>query len=243
MLILASMPIGNDLDVPFRTIQELSDADLIVAEDLRHLIQFCNKKHIKTKENFVELQYNDKYKDNYEKIIKEIKLGKKVIMLSECGMPTINDPGSEIVEKVKNNNLPYTCIPGPNAGLTALTLSGFNTNNFLYCGFLPKENLNKKNFLLNIKNLQYTSIFLESKNRIIETIDIMIDIFNQEDFFIGINLTSHNEFKSFGKNLLEIKKDVEKYLSKNKYSVITVCIGFQKPTINLNELEIWTSID
>lgn len=163
-LSICATPIGNLEDVSFRLISTLKEADFILAEDTRTTRKLLSRYEIKKKEIISYHQHSETSKT--EHIIKQLKDGKKAALVSESGMPAIQDPGYRIITGCIKDDIPITVIPGPSAALSALVLSGLPTDSFLFIGFLPKAQKKRKDKLEEISSLPYTLIFYESPKRI-----------------------------------------------------------------------------
>ena len=136
VLYLVGTPIGNLSDISSRAINILKNVSLIACEDTRQTRKLTNRFEIKNK----LISFN---KHNslirIPKIINFLKEGKSIALVSDAGMPSICDPGEDLVRNVKINKLETICIPGPSAALTALISSGFPASKFIFEGFLPKK--------------------------------------------------------------------------------------------------------
>ena len=99
-------------------------------------------------------------------IIKELKAGKSIAIVSDAGLPSICDPGEDLVKEVKKNGLNVICIPGPCAALTALVSSGLPSSKFIFYGFLPKKKKDREVILVEIRDSEKTSILFESPHRL-----------------------------------------------------------------------------
>ncbi|MFW6026504.1 MAG: SAM-dependent methyltransferase, partial [Candidatus Woesearchaeota archaeon] len=119
-----STPIGNMRDISNRALDILKSVDLVLCEDTRHTLKIFNKYAINTK---MDSFHKHNYFFKIDNIIKKILEGKKMALVTDAGTPSISDPGKEIVEKLKSNNIKYTHIPGASAFLSAYVLSGFDT--------------------------------------------------------------------------------------------------------------------
>ena len=163
-LFICGTPIGNLGDVSFRLISTLKEVDLILAEDTRTARKLLSRYDIKKKNLLSYHQHTDAGKISH--IIGLMKEGKAAALVSESGMPAIQDPGYRIINECIKNDIPITVIPGPSAALSALVLSGLPTDSFLFVGFLPKTGDKRKEKLTELSGLPYTLIFYESPNRI-----------------------------------------------------------------------------
>ena len=163
VLYLVGTPIGNLSDISPRAINVLKKVNLIACEDTR------NTRKIMTKYNFNNILESFNKINIYKKIPKIIdylKVGQSIAIVSDAGMPSICDPGEEIVLIAKKNNIDVICIPGPCAALTALVTSGFNTSKFVFEGFLPKKNSEREKLLKEISQREQTTVLYESPHRL-----------------------------------------------------------------------------
>jgi len=164
ILYICGTPIGNLEDVSFRLISTLKEADLILAEDTRTIRKLLSRYDIKKKDILSYHQHSDTGKISY--IISLLNKGKTAVLVSESGMPAIQDPGYRIIGECIEKNISLAMIPGPSASLSALVLSGLPTDNFLFVGFLPKKGEKRKEKIVELSDLPYTLIIYESPNRI-----------------------------------------------------------------------------
>ena len=143
MLYFVGTPIGNLKDITYRAVETLKSVDVIACEDTRHSLALLN--HYGIKKPLISYhKFNEK--ESSEKIIEILKEGKNVAVISDAGMPVISDPGSVLVEKLKEIGMPFTAVPGASACTTALLLSGFS-GEFCFIGFLPEKEKDKKELL------------------------------------------------------------------------------------------------
>ena len=162
VLYLVGTPIGNLNDISSRAINILRNVSLIACEDTRQTKKITNRFDISNR----LISFN-KYNalNRIPKIIHYLKEGKSVALVSDAGMPSICDPGEDLVKNVKIHNLETICIPGPSAALTALLSSGFAASKFIFEGFLPKKKNERKKILSEISNNEKTTIIFESPHR------------------------------------------------------------------------------
>jgi len=163
-LYICGTPIGNLEDVSFRLISTLKEVDLILAEDTRTTRKLLSRYDIKKKDILSYHQYSDTGKISY--IISLLNKGKTAALVSESGMPAIQDPGYRIIGECIEKNISLAVIPGPSASLSALILSGLPTDSFLFVGFLSKKCEKRKEKIVELSGLPYTLIIYESPNRI-----------------------------------------------------------------------------
>ena len=156
-------PIGNFDEMTFRAVETLKNVDEIWCEDTKHSMPLLAYYEIKK-----PLQSFHKFSDfsKVELLIEKLQSGKKIAYISDAGMPCISDPGLKLSQELINNNIEYTVISGASACLNALILSGLNTDNFYFVGFLKEKSKEKEEQINKIKNLDCTLIFYSSVHNI-----------------------------------------------------------------------------
>ena len=162
VLYIVGTPIGNLDDISLRAIHILKKVDFIACEDTRQTKKLINKFGIPNKLISFH-QHNSTNKIPF--IINSLKDQKSVALVSDAGMPSICDPGENLIQKVRENNIDVICIPGPCAALTALVSSGFPSSSFIFLGFLPKKKKERDEILLKISDFDKTTILYESPHR------------------------------------------------------------------------------
>ncbi|AFS39800.1 MAG: 16S rRNA (cytidine(1402)-2'-O)-methyltransferase [Leuconostoc gelidum] len=167
-LFLVPTPIGNLQDMTPRAIDTLKNVDLIAAEDTRHTQHLLNHFDIETKQtSFHEHNWQMKIPG----IILDLQGGKNVAQVSDAGMPSISDPGKELVAAAIENNVTVVPIPGATAGVTALIASGLVPQPFYFYGFLQRKNNEQLAELQQLSSVRDTIIFYESPHRIKKTLE------------------------------------------------------------------------
>jgi 16S rRNA (cytidine1402-2'-O)-methyltransferase len=172
ILSICATPIGNLADASFRLIETLEEADIILAEDTRTTRKLLLRYKIDNKDILSYHEHSGA--ERLEHIIGLLKQGKTAALVSESGMPAIQDPGYRIINRCIENNIAMTVIPGPSAALAALVLSGLPTDSFLFAGFLPRAKEKRRQKLSELSVLPYTIIFYESPKRIGRLIEELI---------------------------------------------------------------------
>lgn len=163
MLYLVGTPIGNMGDISPRAVEVLSQVDIIACEDTRRtglLLQHVGV----TNKLFSYHEHNKGAKGPV--LIERMKEGANVALVSDAGMPSINDPGEDLVKLCIDNDIDITVVPGPVAAITALVMSGLDTNTFHYEGFLPSEGKPRKERLEAITKIKETIILYEAPHRL-----------------------------------------------------------------------------
>ncbi len=163
VLYLVGTPIGNLNDMSSRALNILKKVSLIACEDTRQTRKIMNKYKINNR----LISFNKHNSINkIPIIINNLKNGNSIALVSDAGMPTICDPGEDLVRNLKLNSLDIICIPGPCAALTALVSSGFSASKFIFEGFLPKKKRERDKILLEISKNEKTTIIFESPHRV-----------------------------------------------------------------------------
>lgn len=195
MLYIVSTPIGNLKDITLRALEVLKSVDLIACEDTRHTKVLLTHYDIKAPTTSY-FQHNRISKSRY--LIDLLKQGKSIALVSDSGTPGILDPGYNIINLAIKNNIPLTFIPGPNALIGALVLSGKPTHKFIFLGFLPKSTLSRKNQLREAAKQRYTIIFYESCHRILKTLADIKEVFGEREICCARELTKKFEEIKYG---------------------------------------------
>lgn len=198
ILYLVPTPIGNLEDMTFRAIQTLKDVDYIAAEDTRQTKKLCHVYEIDTPLT----SYHEHNKDSSgHKLIEWLKERKNIALVSDAGLPTISDPGAEVVRDFTNIGGYVIPLPGANAALTALIASGIAPQPFFFYGFLDRQKKEKKKQLEALKKRQETIIFYEAPHRLKETLTVMKEVWGNRNIAITRELTK--KFEEFIRGDLE----------------------------------------
>ena len=174
-VVLAATPIGNTGDASARLIALMEGADIVAAEDTRRLYALANRLGIRVPGRVVAYHDHNE-RDKADGLLDQVEQGATVLVVSDAGMPTINDPGLAIVRRAIERGLPVTCAPGPSAVLDALCLSGLPTDRFCYEGFLPRKHSERAQHLRALKSERRTIVFYETLHRIDESMADLLDV-------------------------------------------------------------------
>ena len=174
-VVLAATPIGNTGDASARLIALMEGADIVAAEDTRRLYALANRLGIRVPGRVVAYHDHNE-RDKADGLLDQVEQGATVLVVSDAGMPTINDPGLAIVRRAIERGLPVTCAPGPSAVLDALCLSGLPTDRFCYEGFLPRKHSERVQHLRVLKSERRTIVFYETLHRIDESMVDLLDV-------------------------------------------------------------------
>ena len=174
-VVLAATPIGNTGDASARLIALMEGADIVAAEDTRRLYALANRLGIRVPGRVIAYHDHNE-RDKADGLLDQVEQGATVLVVSDAGMPTINDPGLAIVRRAIERGLPVTCAPGPSAVLDALCLSGLPTDRFCYEGFLPRKHSERVQHLRALKSERRTIVFYETLHRIDKSMADLLDV-------------------------------------------------------------------
>ena len=236
-LYIISLPIGNSKDITIRAIEYLQSVDEIYCEDTRVTNKILSIYKIKKS---LKNYHDHNGKKVRPEIIKKIKDGKTIALVSDAGTPLISDPGYKLVSELKAKDLYVTAAPGASSPITALTLSGLPTNSFYFLGFLPAKDQSRKNLIEGLKSLKTTIILFESANKINKTLQDLIDILGNREMAICREMTKKFEEIITGK----ISDITQKIISKKlKGEIVIVLYGDNKKDQEINLDEIINSFE
>jgi len=190
ILYVVSTPIGNLDDITLRAIETLKTAGLIAAEDTRHTRILLDRYDIKAIVTSY-FEYNKIQKTEY--LIKVLKEGKSVALVSDAGTPGISDPGYKIIRACIDNNIPVVPIPGPSGIVTALTISGKPTDKFTFEGFLSNKGQKRQNQLKKLKDEGRTIVLYESPHRILKLLEDILGVYGDVEIALARELTKKFE--------------------------------------------------
>lgn len=235
-LFVVPTPIGNLKDITLRALEILNSVDIIAAEDTRQTLKLTN--HYNIKKTLISYhQHNEQGKsDNLIEILKE---GKNIALVSDAGTPGISDPGSVIISKCIEDNIEFEVLPGATAAITALVYSGMDTTKFLFRGFLPRDNKDRKAVIEEIKDRKETIIFYEAPHRLINTLEFLKENMGQRRIAICRELTKlHEEIMRF-----TIDEAIEHYRVNNpRGEYVLVVEGKSEEAIEQEEISKWEGL-
>lgn len=210
-LYIVATPIGNSRDMSPRGRDILSSVDLIAAEDTRRSMVLLGKLEIRNK-LVSNHKFNEYGKARY--FVDEMLAGKSIAVITDAGTPCISDPGNELIRAAVEAGIDVIGVPGCCAAVTALSVSGFDLSSFLFYGFFPRENAERRKLLDKLRRGDTrTFVFYESPKRIMELVDFFIDSEAGVRMCLCNDLTKLHEM-SFRGTPAEVK---EKLLAKGNY--------------------------
>lgn len=172
-LYIVATPIGNSQDMSPRGKKILSEVDIIAAEDTRRSMVLLNKLEVRNK-LVSNHKFNEYGKAKY--FINEMLSGKSVAVITDAGTPCISDPGNELIKAAVESGIRVVGVPGCCAAVTALSVSGFDLSSFMFLGFFPRENVERRRLLEKMRRGDTRSFALyESPKRIMDLVDFFID--------------------------------------------------------------------
>ncbi|HRK76493.1 16S rRNA (cytidine(1402)-2'-O)-methyltransferase [Streptococcus parasuis] len=185
-LYLVPTPIGNLQDMTFRAIQTLKEVDVIASEDTRNTGLLLKHFEIDTKQtSFHEHNAHDKI----PVLLDWLKSGQSIAQVSDAGLPSISDPGHDLVRAAIEENIPVISLPGASAGITALIASGLAPQPHIFYGFLPRKAGQQKEFFQEKRAYPETQIFYESPYRVADTLENMLSVYGDRQATIVRELT------------------------------------------------------
>lgn len=203
MLYLVSTPIGNLGDFSERARQTLEYVDLVACEDTRTSGQLFSLLGINVKATTPYHEYNAD--SARPKLIEKLKKGVHIALVSDAGTPLISDPGYKLVRECQQNNIQVTTVPGANAVLSALQLSGLPSDSFLFAGFVPSKQSARRQFFTKYKEIPATLIVYETANRLADSLQDIFTVLGNREIAVVREITKKFE---------EVKRDyVENIMS------------------------------
>jgi 16S rRNA (cytidine1402-2'-O)-methyltransferase len=188
-LYLVATPIGNLEDISARALRILGEVSLIAAEDKRQTKKLLDHYAVHNR----QVSYHEHNKERQlSRLLSELEQG-DVALVSDAGTPALNDPGYELVRAALAAGHQVTPVPGPSAPIAALVASGLPTDAFLYLGYLPRKQGERRHLLEAISELPYTLVFLETPHRLLSALDDLESILGNREVAVARELTKLHE--------------------------------------------------
>ena len=190
MLYVCATPLGNLEDITLRTLRVFRKVDYILCEDTRRTIKLLN--HYEIKKRLVSMnEHTEFHKKNF--VIEDLKEGKSIALVSDAGMPGIQDPGQMLIREVIKNKLEYTVLPGPSAMITAIVGSGWCEDEFLFLGFLPRKKKERQALLMKHRSIEAELILYEAPHRFPNLLEDALEILGDREIIICRELSKKFE--------------------------------------------------
>ncbi|MEN6615773.1 MAG: 16S rRNA (cytidine(1402)-2'-O)-methyltransferase [Syntrophorhabdus sp.] len=186
ILYIVATPIGNLGDITIRAIEILKEVDIVIAESTARAMKLFN--HYGIKKTILTIgSYNEDRRS--ESIIRSLKAGKNIALITSAGTPCISDPGNVLVAKCIEKDIEVQAIPGASAVAALVSISGLFADRFLFYGFLPLKKGKRKKALQQIASFPYPVVFYESPRRIEETLEFVHDILGDRKMVLAKEMT------------------------------------------------------
>lgn len=186
ILYVVATPIGNLGDITFRAIDILKEADIVVAESTTRALKLFT--HYGIKKTIVTIgSYNEERRS--ASLVRGLKSGKNIALITSAGTPCISDPGGILVSKCVEENIEVCPIPGASAVVSLVSISGLFADRFLFYGFLPLKKGKRKKALQELSSLPHPIVFYESPRRIEETLGFVLDIMGDRKIAVVKEMT------------------------------------------------------
>ena len=223
VLYIVSTPIGNLEDITFRAIRILKDSSLIAAEDTRRSKVLLSHYNISTPT--ISYYEHNRY-TRIPKLIDHLIDGENIALITDAGTPGISDPAYRLIRAAINSDCRVESIPGASASLAALVASGLPTDRFIFEGFLPHKK-GRKGKLEKVKDIDATIIFYESPNRLVRTLNDILEYIGDRPIAIGRELS-----KKFEEIMRGRVSDILSHFTINKpKGEFVIIIGKEDPNV------------
>ena len=177
-IILAATPLGDALDASVRLMDALGSADIVAAEDTRRTRALADALGLDITGQIVSnFDHNEGERAGW--LVEQAGQGKRVLVVTDAGMPAVSDPGFPVVVAAHEAGVPVTCLPGPSAVPTALALSGLGVGHFTFLGFAPRKNGARRSFFESFAHEPRAVCFFESPHRLADTLAIGAEVLGE----------------------------------------------------------------
>ena len=230
-LYLVATPIGNLSDITARAVQTLREADFIAAEDTRVTRKLLA--HLDIKKPLISY-YKHNSRVSGEKVLSRLQGGESCALVTDAGTPSICDPGEELVCLCAKEEIPMIVIPGACAAVSALSLSGFKSERFVFEGFLPVDNKKRKVYLDELKHEKRTAVIYEAPHKLMRTLKDLFKALGDRRISVSRELTKIYE-ETIRMNLSEAIVHYENKQPRGEF--VLVIEGVQESPDSDNKLE------
>ena len=233
ILYLVGTPIGNLNDVSQRALNILKNVSFIACEDTRQTKKLMNKFNISNK--LISFNKNNS-SIKIPRIVKDLKDGESIAIVSDAGMPGICDPGEDIARCLKSEGIDIICVPGACAAITALVSSGLPSSSFTFEGFLPKKQIDREKILLEISKNEKTTIIYESPKRLRKLLEQLLEFCGGDrEIIVARELTKKFE-EHVGNNIKDV---IDFFRDKDIIGEITIVLkGITKKDLKIDKVTI-----
>jgi len=230
VLYIVATPIGNLEDITLRAIRILGEVDVLACEDTRRTKNLLNKFNILPPSQIISYREQNE-KNSVPGIIKLMKEGKSVAVVSDAGYPGISDAGYRLISEAVENEIKIEVIPGASAIPVAILSSGLPTDSFTFLGFPPKKPGQRKKLLESAKDLSHTIVIYESPYRIGKLLADALEVFGDRKAAVCVELTKMYE-KTHRGYLSDL---VEQFEDKKIKGEVTLAVAGNNPKFSREE--------
>jgi 16S rRNA (cytidine1402-2'-O)-methyltransferase len=190
---VVATPLGNLEDLTLRALRVLREVALIACEDTRRTGILLRAHGVMTRTTSY-FEHNERWKG--EQILRELRAGHDVALVSDAGTPSVSDPGFRLVREARAEGIPVLPVPGPCAAIAALSVSGLPTHRFLFVGFLPSRSGERRRSLEHLAAARETLVFYESPTRVVAALADMAAVLGDREAFLCREATKlHEEYR------------------------------------------------
>lgn len=230
---IVATPIGNLSDITLRALEVLTNVDVIAAEDTRHTRKLLEHHGVSTRMASLH-EHNEA--DRAASMLEKIAAGGSMALVSDAGTPLISDPGHVLVSLANELGLKVVPIPGPSAVTSALSVCGVPCGRFIFEGFLPAKKKAKTDVLLSYETEKKAVVFYESPHRILDTLEVMYDVFG--DRVVGVARELTKRFETVKKDTLSsILEWVKADANQQKGEFVLVLQGSDSAELSASDAE------
>ena len=235
VLYIVGTPIGNLNDISYRALNIFKNVSLIACEDTRQTKKIMSK--FQFSNNLICFnKYNSKKR--IPKIIDDLNSGKSIALVSDAGMPSICDPGEDLIKEARSKSINIVCIPGPCAAITALVASGFSSSKFIFEGFPPKKKSEREKLLSKICEYEKTTILFESPHRLKNLLSELKKYCGGEREILVLRELTKIFEEHIGNNLEEVNKYFERRDVIGEFTIVIKGINKLRQQENFNKSEL-----
>lgn len=235
MLYICPTPIGNLEDITIRVLNTLKDVDYIACEDTRRTIKLLN--HYGISKKLISFNQHTEFSKK-NTIIEDLVLGKNIALVSDAGMPGIQDPGRLLIKSAIEHKIPYTVLPGATAFVTALVGSGLCEDEFLFLGFLPRKDSDRRATLKKYIHFDREIVLYEAPHRLKKLLETVQEIYGNRQIVISREVSKKHEEYLF----TSVEEAIEKHAEVKGELVIIIQRKAETET-TINEAEIRQRIE
>ncbi|MGA1846177.1 SAM-dependent methyltransferase [Deferribacter abyssi] len=208
LYVLATPLSQNYSEIPEHYVAILKKVDLFIGEEKKFTLRLLaylkmrNKPYLLINEHSVE--------DDYILALKKIKEVKSSVLFSDCGTPTVADPGYRLIDMAYKCDVQVVSLPGPSSIMAALSVSGFYAEKFYFAGFPPKKGDNRKNFFKRLENVRETVVLMERPYACKNILDDLKYLKRRISISFNLGMPNEKTFRGFPRDVSKMLADVKK---------------------------------